>query len=66
MNNFGKASIKGEGMAVDYGQPAGYVPPKPKIETTYVERRIPEHLEFKAHRLLDAFLVEHGYNPEEI
>ena len=64
MNKFGDAPVKGEGMEVDYGE--GIKPSKPKVETTYVERRIPEHLEFKAHRLLDTFLVEHGYDPEEI
>ena len=60
------APIKGEGQPVDYGQPEGHVPPKPKNETTWIERRIPEHLEFKAHRLLDTLLVENGYNPREI
>jgi len=64
MNKFGDAPIKGEGMEVDYGD--GIKPTKPKVETTYVERRIPEHLEFKARRLLDTFLVEHGYNPREL
>jgi hypothetical protein len=66
MSNFGNTPIKGEGMAVDYGQPAGYVPTKPKVETTYVERRVPKHLEDKMHELIDKFLRDHGYDPEEI
>ena len=64
MSEFNKAPIKGEGMEVDYGD--GIKPIEPKVKTTYVERRIPEHLEFKAHRLLDTFLVEHGYNPRDL
>mgnify|MGYP003341931285 CR=1 FL=1 len=66
MSNFGKAPIKCEGMMVDYDESVGYVPTKPKVETTYVERRVPEHLEDKAHKLIDKFLRKHGYDPEEI
>ena len=63
--DFTSAPVKGEGMLVDFDG-TGVAPAKPKVETTYVERRIPEHLEFKAHRLLDTLLVEHGYNPKEL
>jgi hypothetical protein len=55
-------------MTIDenYGQPVRYVPTKPEVETTYVERRVPEHLEDKMHELIDKFLRDHGYDPEEI
>jgi hypothetical protein len=44
----------------------GKPPEKPDVETTYVERRVPKHLEGRVHRLISDFLVEVGYNPEEL
>lgn len=35
-------------------------------ETVYVERRIPVDLENDANELIDNWLVEHGYDPENI
>lgn len=49
---------------MDYGM--GKPPEKPDVETTYVERRVPKHLEVKAHLLISQFLIKHGYKPEEI
>lgn len=65
MSDFGKAPIKGEGMAVDYGDNAP-TPTRPRVNTTYVERRVPDHLEDAAHEALDAFLRQHGYDPETL
>lgn len=64
MNTFGKAPVKGEGMEVDYGD--GIKPSKPKVETTYVERRVPIDLADIAHMMIDDLLSNHGYDPEEI
>lgn len=64
MTNGSDAPVKGEGMVVDWGD--GIKPTKPKVETTYVERRVPTHLEEKAHWLLDTFLTAEGYDPEEL
>ena len=61
---FGEAQIKGEGQFVDFG--SGKPPQKPKVETTYVERRVPNHLEDEAHELIDNWLKSKGYDPEEI
>jgi hypothetical protein len=36
------------------------------VETTYVERRVPEHLEDEAHDLIDNWLRSKGYDPEAI
>jgi len=67
-SGFGDAPIKGEGQSLNntYGFAEDYVPPPPKHETTYVERRIPEHLEDEAHTLIDNWLISKGYDPEEI
>ena len=43
-----------------------YAPSEEKVKTTYVERRVPEHLENLVHKLIDKFLRERGYNPKEI
>ena len=63
-NKFGDAPIKGEGMMVDYGDWG--IPTKPEVETVYVERRVPAHLEDKAHWLIDTFLTSEGYDPEQM
>lgn len=36
------------------------------VETTYVERRVPEDLEDEAHEVIDKWLRSKGYNPESI
>lgn len=36
------------------------------VETTYVERRVPEDLEDEAHELIDNWLRSKGYDPEKI
>ena len=61
---FGEAQPKGEGQPVNYG--VGELPQKPEVETTYVERRVPDHLEDEAHELIDNWLKSKGYDPEEI
>lgn len=35
---------------------------KPETVTTYIERKIPIHLENKAHDLIDGLLKSEGYN----
>jgi hypothetical protein len=63
MHEFHRAPIRGEGQPVEiFGKPTS----PPEVETTYVERRIPVHLEKAAHRLIDSWLVSHGYDPREI
>ena len=63
-NWFTGLQIRSEGCSVYTEEELA--PYKGEIETTYVERRIPVNLENKAHALLDALLIENGYNPEEI
>lgn len=63
-NMFGGAPIKGEGQSVYTEEELA--PYKGQVETTYVERRVPMHLEGRVHRLIDKFLKERGYDPEEI
>ena len=63
-NMYQKAPIKGEGQPVFSEKELA--PYKGQIETTYVERRVPVHLEGRVHRLIDKFLKERGYDPEEI
>ena len=69
-NMYQKAPIKGEGQPVTLGVGAmtAVVPNNETVGvlTTYVERRIPVHLEDAAHDLIDKFLKERGYDPEEI
>lgn len=48
---FNDAPIKAEGQMVDI---------------TWIERRVPNHLFNKLDLLIDKFLDDHGYNPEEI
>jgi hypothetical protein len=66
MNGFGDAPIKGGGMQVSYGHPDGYVPKKPKISTTYIERRVPIELEDDVHKLIDDWLKQKGFDPRII
>ena len=62
MNKFSAPPVKREGEPV-YPE---YKNEPPKVQTTYVERRVPVHLEEEVERLIDAFLASHGYDPEEI
>ena len=41
-------------------------PPTTEVDITYVERRVPRHLTHLVDNLIDKFLRERGYNPEEI
>ena len=68
MSGFGDAPIKAEGSSINtlYGFEEDYVPPPPKYQTTYVERRVPVELEEEAHKLLDTWLAAHGYDLEEL
>ena len=59
---FGKAPVKGEGMMVSFDDEGSLS----DIETTYVERRVPNHLEDEAHELIDNWLKSKGYDPEEL
>ena len=61
---FGSAPIKAEGAAVYTDKELA--PYKDQVETVYVERRVPTHLEKEAHAAIDRFLVRKGYDPEEI
>lgn len=67
-DTFGMAPVKAEGQSLNstYGFPEDYKPPKPLVETTYVERKVPDHLEDEAHELIDNWLKSKGYDPEEI
>lgn len=67
-SSFGLAPIKGEGQSLNtvYGFAEDYVPPPPKYETTYVERRVPVELENEAHKLLDTWLKSKGYDLEHL
>jgi hypothetical protein len=54
---FASAPIKQEGQPVfEYELNKSL-----KVETTYVERRVPVFLEEAAHKLIDQFLADHGY-----
>lgn len=59
--NFSNAEVKGEGQPVFDGAPS-----TTEVDVTYVERRIPQHLTHLVDELIDQFLREHGYNPEEL
>ena len=59
--NFQDAPMKREGEPV-----FDHKPPKPEVDTTYVERRVPRHLTHHVDELISRFLREQGYNPEEI
>jgi hypothetical protein len=71
MSDFGKATPKCEGQAVNFDVADMNVnfPVKPEFQnpdTTYVERRVPVGLEDEAHKLLDNWLKSKGFDPEEI
>ena len=61
-SSFGSAPIKAEGTAVYTDEELA--PYKDQVETVYVERRVPKHLEKEAHAAIDRFLVRKGYDPE--
>jgi hypothetical protein len=58
---FHEAVAKCEGQEI-----AEYEPQTTEVDTTYVERRVPRHLTHLVDNLIDKFLRERGYNPEEI
>lgn len=59
--NFQDAPAKGE------GQPMFNSPPQTtEVEVTYIERRVPRHLTHLVDKLIDKFLRERGYNPQEL
>ena len=59
---FGNAVAKPEGAPVE-----GWGECEPQgVETTYVERRVPLHLEDDVHDLIDNFLQSKGYEPEDL
>lgn len=66
MNNFGKAIPKGEGQEVWFDNEMKTTFKSNEVETTYVERRVPEHLEDEAHAVIDAWLKSKGYDAEEL
>jgi hypothetical protein len=59
--NFEDAPMKREGEPVFDG-----VPPTTEVEVTYIERRVPRHLTHLVDKLIDKFLRERGYKPEEL
>ena len=62
MTRFGDAPLKAEGQPVDYGYGGTVVKPtKPKVATTYVERRVPVKLEKKYDKLIEQF-NQKGYD----
>ena len=63
-SSFGSAPIKAEGAAVYTDEELA--PYKEQIETVYVERRVPMHLEREAHAAIDRFLARKGYDPETL
>ena len=63
-SSFGSAPIKAEGAAVYTDEELA--PYKEQIETVYVERRVPAHLEEEAHAAIDRFLARKGYDPETL
>lgn len=65
MNDFGKAPVRGEGQFVSYGGDDS-IPPKPKYDTTYVERVVPRELEDEAHELISNWLKAKGYKLEDL
>lgn len=62
---FNDAPIKAEGQMVDFDG-TGIPPKPPEVDITWIERRVPNHLFNKLDLLIDKFLDDHGYNPEEI
>lgn len=69
VTGFGDVFSKSEGMAVYYDGATiadWQWPTSGDVPTTYVERRVPLHLEAAAHEILDKFLVAAGYDLEQI
>jgi len=58
MSDFGKAPIKGEGSMIDYGGTG--IPPKEKIPTTWIEFRVPVHLEDECWEMIKQWLKDKG------
>jgi hypothetical protein len=70
MKEFDLTPVKGEGQPVSFGVSTmtTVIPNTQKVGTltTYIERRVPVFLEDAAHKLIDKFLADHGYDPEAI
>ena len=64
LTSFGLPPIKAEGTKIEFDGPG--VDDPNAVKTTYVERRIPIELERKAHHLIDKFLQDNGFDPEEL
>jgi hypothetical protein len=63
MTGFDDVFVRREGQPVEgFGKP----PAPPEVETTYVERRVPVHLEKAAHELISSWLISQGYNLEDL
>ena len=60
MSNLDKAPIKGEGTKVDYGHGEGYVPPEETMPTTWIEFRVPVHLEAECLKMIDRWFKRKG------
>jgi len=63
--------IKGEGdqvhwMSIDGPLDGAEAYSKPEVPYTYVERRIPLHLEDACEAAIDQFLIDNGYDPKEM
>jgi len=59
MTDFGKAQIKGEGMAISYD--TGAVPTKPAIETTWIEFSLPKEWEAECRQMIADWLEIKGF-----
>ena len=66
MSEFGRALPKGEGQQVWFDETMKTNFKSSEVETIYVERRVPEHLEEEAHIMFDAWLKSKGYDAEEL
>lgn len=59
---FDKAIPKGEGQPINNNAPKVEM----EVDITYVERRVPRHLTQLVDEMIDQFLIERGFSPEEI
>jgi len=60
MNGFGDAPVKGEGMSsnTQYGFSEDYVPTPPKVDTTWLEFRLPRAWEDECWGMIEVWLKE--------
>jgi hypothetical protein len=59
-SGFGEAPIKGEGMEMDYGHGEAYVIVKETIPKTWIEFRVPVHLEDECWEMIKQWLKDRG------